>query len=51
MDNGQIAKFTATDILTNLAGDRIRARTVIVVNLSTETFRVDKFELTCLGPA
>ena len=51
VDNGQIAKFTNTDILTNSAGDRIRARNVIVVDLSTETFRVEKGELTCLGPA
>lgn len=51
VDNGQIAKFTSTDILTNPAGDRIRARNVIVVDLSTETIRVEKGELTCLGPA
>ena len=51
VDNGQIAKFTSTDVLTNSAGDRIRARNVIVVDLSTETFRVEKGELTCLGPA
>jgi hypothetical protein len=51
VDNGQIAKFTQTDILTNPAGDRIRARNVIVVDLSTDTIRVEKGELTCLGPA
>lgn len=51
LDNGQIAKFNSTDILTNAAGDRIRARNVIVVDPTTGTFRVDKSELTCLGPA
>jgi hypothetical protein len=51
LDNGQVFKFTSTDILTNPAGDRIRARTVFVLDLSTETVRVDRFELTCLGPA
>jgi hypothetical protein len=51
LDNGQVFKFTSTDILTNPAGDRIRARTVFVLDLSTETVSVDKGELTCLGPA
>jgi hypothetical protein len=51
VDNGQIAKFTSTDILSNPAGDRIRARNVFVVDLSTGTLRVDKSEVTCLGPA
>ena len=51
VDNGQIEKFTQTDILRNPAGDRIRARDVIVIDVSTGTIRVEKFELTCLGPA
>jgi hypothetical protein len=51
VDNGQIFKFRLTDILTNPDGDRIRARFVIVIDLSTETVRVEKGELTCLGPA
>jgi hypothetical protein len=51
LDNGQIFKFTSTDVLTNPAGDRIRARTVLVLDLSAETVTVDKGELTCLGPA
>ena len=51
LDNGQVFKFTHTDILSNPAGDRIRARVVFVVDLSTETVRVEKGELTCLGPA
>ena len=51
LDNGQVFKFTSTDILTNPAGDRVRARTVFMLDLSTETVGVDRFELTCLGPA
>jgi hypothetical protein len=38
------------DVLTNASGDRFLVRSVIVVDLSTETVRVDRFELTCLGP-
>ena len=49
--NGQVEMFRLADILTNPAGDRIRARVVIVVDLSTGTVRVEKGELTCLGPA
>lgn len=49
VDNGQIAKYTSTDILSNSAGARIRARNVFVVDLSTETIRVGRSELTCLG--
>jgi hypothetical protein len=49
--NGQVEMFRLTDILTSPSGDRIRARFVIVVDLSTGTVRVAKGELTCLGPA
>jgi hypothetical protein len=49
--NGQVEMFRLTDLLTNPSGDRIRARFVIVVDLSTGTVRVAKGELTCLGPA
>lgn len=51
VENGQVLMFRLTDILTNPAGDRIRARVVFVVDFSTDTVRVDKGELTCLGPA
>lgn len=51
VDNGHVEKFTFTDVLSNSAGHRIRARSVVVVDLSTGTFRVDRSELTCLGPA
>ena len=49
--NGQVEVFRLIDILTNPSGDRIRARSVIVVDLSTGTVRVEKGGLTCLGPA
>jgi hypothetical protein len=47
--NGEIEMFRFTDILSNGAGDRIGARSVVVVDLSTGTARIDSFELTCLG--
>ena len=47
--NGQIVMFRQTDILTNASGDRLRASGGIVFDLSTETLRVDRFELTCLS--
>jgi hypothetical protein len=50
VDNGQILKFRQTDIMTNDSGDRFRARGVFVLDLRTDTARVDSFELTCLTP-
>jgi hypothetical protein len=51
VDNGQVAKIRQTDIMTNATtGERFRARGVLVLDLSTETVRVEGFELTCLGP-
>ena len=51
VENGQVAKFTLTDILTNEeTGQRFRAHTVFVVDLATDTERVARGELTCLGP-
>jgi hypothetical protein len=38
------------DIMTNASGDRFRARGVFVLDLSTGTVRVDRFELACIGP-
>jgi hypothetical protein len=49
--NSQVEMIRLTDILTSPSGDRIRARFVIVVDLSTATVRVQKGELTCLEPA
>lgn len=48
--NGRVLVFRLTDILSNAAGDRIRARAVFVLDLSTGSVRVDKGELACLGP-
>jgi hypothetical protein len=49
--NGQIFMFRMTDIMTDASGGyRFRARGVFVGDAATETVRVDKFELTCLGP-
>jgi hypothetical protein len=36
VDNGNIFKFTLNDMLTNQAGDRIRAHLVLVLDLSTD---------------
>jgi hypothetical protein len=49
--NGQVEMFRLTDILASSSGDRIRARHVIVVDLTTGAVRVEGGELTCLGPA
>jgi hypothetical protein len=51
VDNGQTFRYRLTDILRNPDGDRIRARFVIVIDLSSELVRVEKGELACLGPA
>jgi hypothetical protein len=50
VDNGQVIMFRQTDILTNASGDHIRARGVFVLDISTDTVRIESFELTCLGP-
>lgn len=51
VENGQVLRATLTDIVTNEAtGQRFRARFVFVLDLRTDTVRVDRGELTCLGP-
>ena len=51
VDNGQVIMFRLTDILTNATtGDRFRAKSLFVLDLSTETVRVARGGLTCLGP-
>src|SRR5918992_308255 len=35
VDNGQVIKFTQTDIMTNASGDHFRARGLFVLDLST----------------
>jgi hypothetical protein len=51
VQNGQVFTSRHDDVLTDASGDRFLVRDVLVVDLSTETVRVDRFELTCLGPA
>jgi hypothetical protein len=48
--NGQVFMFRMTDIMMNASGDRFRARGLFVADVSTGRVRVDRFELTCLGP-
>lgn len=51
IDNGQVLMFRQTDIMTNAStGQRFRARGVFVLDLSTDTVRIERFELTCLSP-
>ena len=50
VDNDQVIKFTQTDIMMNATtGDRFRVRNVFIVDVATETVRVERFEFTCLG--
>ena len=51
VQNGHIVMFRQTDIMTNASGDRFRANGVFVLDISTDTVRVEKLALTCLGPA
>ena len=45
--NGQVVMFRQTDILTNAStGERFRARSVFVLDLSTDTVRFESFQLT-----
>ena len=50
VDNGQVVRARLTDIMTNASGDRFRARALFVLDISTDTVRIERFELTCLGP-
>jgi hypothetical protein len=47
--NSQVERARFIDMLTNDAGDRIQAKGVFVVDLSTDTARVERFDLTCVG--
>jgi hypothetical protein len=49
VDNGQVFRARLTDIMRHPSGARFRARGVFVFDISTETVRVERFELTCLG--
>jgi hypothetical protein len=48
VDNGQVLMFRQTDIMANASGDRFRARGLFVLDVSTDTVRIERFELTCL---
>ena len=50
VDNGRVLRASLADIMTNASGDRFRAQFVFVLDLKTDTVRVDKGALTCLGP-
>jgi hypothetical protein len=51
VDNGQVIRAAFTDIMKNASGGYgFRARGVFVLDISTGTVRVDRFELTCLRP-
>jgi hypothetical protein len=49
VENGRVEKFRFSDRLTDGSGNRIRASGVFVLDLSSGTVRVDRFDLTCLG--
>jgi hypothetical protein len=48
--NGQVFVDRFTDIMTNASGDHFRARGLFILDVSTQAVRVERFELTCLGP-
>ena len=49
--NGQMFKSTQNDIFTNVeTGQRFRGQFVFVVDLATDTVRVERSPLTCVGP-
>jgi hypothetical protein len=50
VQNGQVFTSRHNDVLTNASGDRFLVRSVLVVDLSTETVRVDRFGLICVRP-
>jgi hypothetical protein len=51
VDNEQVIMFRQTDIMTNAStGERFRAQFLFVLELSTETVRVQRGGLTCLAP-
>jgi hypothetical protein len=51
VENGQVVMARMYDVMTNASGDRFRASAVFVLDLSTETVRVERFDFSCLGPA
>jgi hypothetical protein len=49
VDNGQIFRAVFFDRLSNDAGDQVHAKGVIVIDLSSDTVRVQAGGLTCVG--
>ena len=49
VQNGQVFTSRHNDVLTNASGDRFLVRSVFVLDLSTDTARVERFELTCVA--
>jgi hypothetical protein len=49
VSNGRVEMFRFGDMLTDDSGNRIRANGVLVVDLTNDTVRVDRFTLTCVG--
>jgi hypothetical protein len=47
--NGQIILFRQTDIMTSASGERFRAHGEFILDISTDTVRVENFELTCMS--
>ena len=48
VDNGKVVVSRLSDILSNASGSRFRAHFVFVLDLKTDTVRVDKGGLTCI---
>ena len=49
VQNGQVFTTRHDDVLKNDTGDRFLVQSVFVLDLSTDTARVERFELTCVS--
>jgi hypothetical protein len=50
VENQNIFHIRLLDVLTNAAGERIRAKIVLIVDASSGTVRLQKGAVVCLGP-
>ena len=48
VDNGRILKYSFSDMMTNASGVRFRANGGFVLDVATDTAKVERFSLTCL---
>jgi hypothetical protein len=48
--NGQVFRFGQADVMTNASGALFLARSVFVIDVSTETVRIEMEGLTCIRP-